>query len=304
MDVDEWIENLKKGKIIPERLLRKYCEQVKEILLLEPNVVPIQTPVTVCGDIHGQFYDFLHIFEIAGSLADRNYVFIGDFVDRGYNSVETFEMLLLLKIKYGSRIALLRGNHESRQITIVYGFLDEIIKKYGNSNPWNYFLEVFDLLPLGGIINGQVFGIHGGISPETRTVDQIRTIDRNMEIPSSGPFCDLMWSDPENISDGWEISNRGAGWLFGAKPVEEFNHVNGFKVILRAHQLVQEGYQEWFNHRLYTVWSAPNYCYRCGNQASVVQIGDDMNLDFKVFLESPDNKTKNVPIKQVLPYFL
>ncbi len=152
----------------------------------------------------------LELFRIGGPPPDTNYVFIGDFVDRGYNSVETFQLLMCYKIKYTSHITLLRGNHESRQVTVVYGFLDEIVRKYGNSNSWSYCMEVFDLLPIGAIIENEILCIHGGLSPEMKTIDQIRNIERNIEIPHEGPFCDLMWSDPDNV-ETFVMSNRGAG---------------------------------------------------------------------------------------------
>lgn len=197
----------------------------------------MSSPVTLCGDIHGQFYDLLELFEIGGQIPYTNYVFIGDYVDRGYNSVETIELLLLYKIKYPSHITLLRGNHESRQVTMVYGFMDEINQKYGNQNPWRLFMDVFDLFPIAALIDEKILCIHGGLSPLIRTVDKIRSIQRNMEIPHEGPFCDLMWSDPDNV-DSWVISYRGAGWLFGQKVVNEFNRINGLDLIVRAHQLV------------------------------------------------------------------
>lgn len=197
----------------------------------------MSSPVTLCGDIHGQFYDLLELFEIGGQIPYTNYVFIGDYVDWGYNSVETIELLLLYKIKYPSHITLLRGNHESRQVTMVYGFMDEINQKYGNQNPWRLFMDVFDLFPIAALIDEKILCIHGGLSPLIRTVDKIRSIQRNMEIPHEGPFCDLMWSDPDNV-DSWVISYRGAGWLFGQKVVNEFNRINGLDLIVRAHQLV------------------------------------------------------------------
>lgn len=121
-------------------------------------------------------------------------------------------------------------------------------------------------------IKDKIFCVHGGLSPEIKTIDQIRTIDRKIEIPHEGPFCDLMWSDPEDIED-WAINARGAGWVFGSKVTNDFCHINGLTLIARAHQLVQEGYQFWFkNKNLVTVWSAPNYCYRCNNLASIMQV--------------------------------
>lgn len=303
MDIDRCIADLKEGKILPEKVLRRCCEKVKEILIEESNVQPVSAPVTICGDIHGQFYDLLELFRIGGEIPNTNYVFIGDFVDRGYNSVETFELLICYKIKYPSHVTLLRGNHESRQITVVYGFLDEIVRKYGNSNPWSYCVEVFDLLPIGAVIDGEVLCLHGGLSPEIRTIDQIRTIERNVEIPHDGPFCDLMWSDPDNI-ETWVLSNRGAGWLFGSKVTKEFNHINNLQLVARAHQLAQDGYMYWFpNDILVTVWSAPNYCYRCGNLAAILELDQNLNRNFKTFREVAESATSVAP-KQVLPYFL
>jgi len=303
MDVDKYIKQLKDGQCLPERDLRMVCEKVKEILIEESNVQPVSAPVTVCGDIHGQFYDLLELFRTGGEIPDTNYIFIGDFVDRGYNSVETFELLLCLKLKYPGNITLLRGNHESRQITLVYGFFDEIVRKYGNANPWKYCTDVFDYLGLAAIIEGKILCIHGGLSPDIKTLDHIRTIERKVEIPHDGPFCDLMWSDPEDI-ETWQMSSRGAGWLFGSKVTKEFNHLNGLDLVARAHQLVQEGYKYWFPEKsLVTVWSAPNYCYRCGNVASIMVVNEDLEREFKIFNAVPES-SKSVNPRNVLPYFL
>ena len=178
---------------------------------------------------------------------------MGDYVDRGFNSVEVFTLLLTLKLKYPSYITLLRGNHESRQISYTYGFLEEVNRKYGNSNVWNYFTDIFDYLPIAALIEGKIFCIHGGLSPLISTVDQIRLINRKMEIPHEGAFCDLMWSDPDDI-ECWHMSCRGAGWVFGNKVVDEFNYINNLELICRAHQLVMEGYKYWFpNQNLITI---------------------------------------------------
>ena len=304
MNVDKWIDILRKDKCpLPERDLRLLCEKVKEILIEENNVQPVRTPVTVCGDIHGQFYDLLELFRTGGEIPNTNYIFIGDFVDRGFNSVETFEYLLCLKLKYPNLITLLRGNHESRQITSVYGFYDEILRKYGNINPWKYCTELFDYLTIAAIIDGKVLCIHGGLSPDIKTLDQIRTIERKTEIPHEGPFCDLMWSDPEDI-ETWQVSPRGAGWIFGSKVTKEFNHINGLDLVCRAHQLVQEGYKYWFPEQsLVTVWSAPNYCYRCGNVAAILAIDENLETKFSIFKEVQESM-KSVNPRNVLPYFL
>lgn len=145
------------------------------------------------------------------------------------------------------------------------------------------------------IIDGRVLCVHGGLSPELRSLDQIRTIMRVQEVPHEGPFCDLMWSDPEDI-ETWSVSPRGAGWLFGRQVTKEFNHLNGLELIARAHQLVQEGYKMMHDKNIVTVWSAPNYCYRCGNVASVFQVDDLLdveNLEKEVQEKTEEDKEKD-----------
>ncbi|CAJ1933020.1 unnamed protein product [Sphenostylis stenocarpa] len=233
---------------IGDNVVGKTLVEVKEILIEESNVQPVNSPVTVCGDIHGQFHDLMKLFQTGGHVPETNYIFMGDFVDRGYNSLEVFTILLLLKARYPANITLLRGNHESRQLTQVYGFYDECQRKYGNANAWRYCTDVFDYLTLSAIIDGTVLCVHGGLSPDIRTIDQIRVIERNCEIPHEGPFCDLMWSDPEDI-ETWAVSPRGAGWLFGSRVTSEFNHINNLDLVCRAHQLVQEGLKYMFQDK-------------------------------------------------------
>ncbi|KAK5662874.1 hypothetical protein OQA88_6285 [Cercophora sp. LCS_1] len=373
--LDEWLEEAKQCHYLPEPVMKQLCEMVKEVLMEESNIQPVVTPVTICGDIHGQFYDLLELFRVAGGMpgetnvqapktattvitsddieppteitdeklkkkikdsggdggddaegsedkpdpssdstisintssqsADTRFVFLGDFVDRGYFSLETFTLLMCLKAKYPDRIVLVRGNHESRQITQVYGFYEECQTKYGNASVWKACCQVFDFLVLAAIVDGTVLCVHGGLSPEIRTIDQIRVVARAQEIPHEGAFCDLVWSDPEDI-DTWAVSPRGAGWLFGDKVATEFNHVNGLKTIARAHQLVNEGYKFHFSEKsVVTVWSAPNYCYRCGNVASIMTVDTDLNTKFSIFSAVPDDQ-RHVPAGRRGPgdYFL
>jgi len=249
-------------------------------------------PATICGDIHGQFHDLRELFRVGGQCPETNYVFLGDFVDRGFYSVETFLLLLALKVRYPDRVTLIRGNHESRQITQVYGFYDECLRKYGSANVWRYCCEVFDYLCLAALVGDKIFCVHGGISPALNSIDQIRTIDRKIEVPHEGPMCDLMWSDPEEDLEGWGISPRGAGYLFGADVVHKYNHNNGLVLIARAHQLVMEGYKEIFEKQLVTVWSAPNYCYRCGNVAAILEVDDHLTRNYKIFEAAPATPTE------------
>mmetsp|Transcript_21994 Transcript_21994/g.39008 ORF Transcript_21994/g.39008 Transcript_21994/m.39008 type:complete len:305 (-) Transcript_21994:389-1303(-) len=283
-DLDRWIEKAKRCECLTEIEYKALCGKVKEILIEESNIQPVNSPVTVCGDIHGQFWDVMELFRIGGDCPQTSYIFMGDFVDRGRHSIETLTLLLLLKARYPANITLLRGNHECRQVTQVYGFFDQCVRKYSSANVWKYSCELFDLMALAAIIDGRILCVHGGLSPEISTLDQIRLIDRIQEVPHEGGFCDLMWSDPDADCDTWAVSPRGAGWLFGEKVTKQFNHMNGLELICRAHQLVQEGYNYMFSDKsLITVWSAPNYCYRCGNIASILEFDEHLDREIKKF---------------------
>ncbi|POW14790.1 hypothetical protein PSTT_02595, partial [Puccinia striiformis] len=297
---DHAIDKLRSCEHLPEADLKHLCEIVRSILVEEPNIQPVRSPVTVCGDIHGQLWDMIEMFRVGGQPGLTNYILMGDFVDRGHFSLETFSLLLAYKARYPDRVTLLRGNHESRSITQVYGFYDECQRKYGNANVWKACCGVFDCLNLAAIIDSTILCVHGGLSPEIRTLDQIRVLSRAQEIPHSGAFCDLMWSDPDDVEGGsWSVSPRGAGAI-------RFSRCKR----ARAHQLVQEGYKYMFppENNLVTVWSAPNYCYRCGNVASVMCVGEHTLVDpeesFKIFSAVP-NQSRIPPDKSgTSQYFL
>ncbi|KAL9316703.1 hypothetical protein ACSQ67_017704 [Phaseolus vulgaris] len=330
-DLDKQIEQLKRCEPLKESEVKALCLKAMEILVEESNVQRVDAPVTICGDIHGQFYDMKELFKVGGDCPKTNYLFLGDFVDRGFYSVETFLLLLALKViiffflydktvgsvlnivalvaskplvRYPDRITLIRGNHESRQITQVYGFYDECLRKYGSVNVWRYCTDIFDYLSLSALIENKIFSVHGGLSPAISTLDQIRTIDRKQEVPHDGAMCDLLWSDPEDIVEGWGLSPRGAGFLFGGSVVTSFNHSNNIDYICRAHQLVMEGYKWMFNNQIVTVWSAPNYCYRCGNVAAILELDGNLNKQFRVFDAAPQ-ESRGTPAKKPAPdYFL
>lgn len=179
------------------------------------------------------------------------------------------------------------------------------MRKYGNANVWRYCCDLFDYMSLGALIDDQVFAVHGGLSPSINSLDQIRLIDRKREVPHEGPMCDLLWSDPEEVT-GWGLSPRGAGYLFGGNIVERFLHENDLTLIARAHQLVMEGYKQMFNDQLVTVWSAPNYCYRCGNVASVLKLDEKLQREFILFnAAEQENHLMDSPAKKPPPeYFL
>lgn len=285
--------------------MEELCARVIDLLVEEANIQMVNTPITICGDIHGQLHDLLTLFETGGDCPDTQYLFLGDFVDRGFYLLECLLLLMALKVRYPDRMTLIRGNHESRQITMVYGFYDECVRKYGSVNVWRQCCEVFDYLLLGAIVGGKngVFCVHGGLLPDIERIDQIRNLDRKQEVPHEGAMCDLLWSDPEDVS-GWLVLPRGAGYLFGEQEVKAFSHTNDISLIARAHQLVMEGYKEMFNNTLLTVWLAPNYCYRCGNVALVLTIDDNLEREYKVFT-AVNQDVVDVPSKKpVVDYFI
>lgn len=288
--VDAAIEKALACQILDPLSTRVLCERLKLVLARECNVKPVPVPVTVVGDVHGQVFDVLELFKIGGPVPDTNYLFLGDYVDRGPFSVETITLLSLLKLRHPDRITLLRGNHESRQITQVYGFYNECQRKFGTTLVWQYFTDLFDYLPITALVGGSILAVHGGLSPSIHHLDQIRILDRFAEIPHDGPLADLMWSDPDPEKTGFSVSPRGAGYVFGHEVTGKFLHLNSLAHIVRAHQLCMCGYQVLFDDCLSTVWSAPNYCYRFGNTASILEIADDVSRFFNVFGPAPESE--------------
>ncbi|PRP73538.1 hypothetical protein PROFUN_02547 [Planoprotostelium fungivorum] len=307
LNLNRYIEQLHKCEILSESSVRELCSKLKEHLIDEPNVVSVQAPVTVVGDVQGQFYDLLEIFRVGGACPDVNYLFLGSFTNRGLFSVETVTLLLCLKLKWPSRITLLRGSHESRALTQVYGLYSECMRKYGNPNVWNYLTNLFDYLPVCAVIDDKIFAVHGGLSPEISCLDQIRVMNRFIEIAPEGPLTDLIWSDPDPEHEGFGYSNRNAGCSFGFTSVQRFLQGNRLDHIVRGHQLCMDGYQVLFDKKLSTIWSAPNYGYRCGNVGSILEISEFLTKHYNTFLACPDAE-RDIPdidlLKDMPDYFV
>lgn len=302
LDIDRCIAQLTECKHLSELELRQLCDLAKEVLSVESNVQPVRCPVTISGDIHGQFHDLMELFRIGGFPPDTNYLFLGDYVDRGYFSVECVSLLFCFKVRYRERITVLRGNHESRQITQIYGFYDECARKYNSQTIWKCFTDLFDYLPLTALVENKIFCQHGGLSPNIANLDHVRRLDRVQEVPHEGPMCDLLWSDPDDRL-GWGVSPRGAGYTFGQDISEKFIQSNGLLLIARAHQLIMEGYTWCHEQQVVTIFSAPNYCYRCGNQAAIMEIDEHLGSTFVQFDPAPRRGEPNM-LKPNVEYFL
>jgi diadenosine tetraphosphatase ApaH/serine/threonine PP2A family protein phosphatase len=296
LDLDASLTALESGRDLSELQINLALTKVKEYFYQEPTLLEIPAPVTICGDIHGQFPDLLELFSVSGPPSPQTYLFMGDYVDRGEYSIRTLMYLVLLKLKMPRNIFLIRGNHESREVTRTYGFQREVIDRFGHSGIWKLAMEVFDLLPLAALINGEVFSVHGGLSPDAKLLEEVCMIDRNVEIPVDGPMADLCWSDPDNDATAWRKNSRGAGHIFGKNQAAEFCRVNGnLSLITRSHQLAEKGVQWFFGNMLVLVWSAPNYNRRKDmvNGASVLKYQSRGKYESVFFQARPAGKYWN-----------
>lgn len=294
-DIDKYLEMAWNCKILDREVIRLITMKVKELFIQEPNVLRLNAPISCVGDIHGQFYDLLEMFRVTGRPPWTSFLFLGDYVDRGNHSVEVITLLCLLKLKYPSRIFMIRGNHETRATSQQYGFSVECQDKYGDFQVWQYFVDVFDYLPMAAVIENKIFGVHGGLSPQLETIQDIDDINRFREMQPEGPLVDLMWSDPgEEGSKGFTASVRNAGYVFGKDVFDKFLEANGLDKVVRAHQICQKGYMKCFDDKFITVWSAPNYCYRFKNKASALEIDEHLNMNFNIFWWSKENEDVKV----------
>lgn len=233
------------------------------------------------GDTHGQYPDLLKLFEIGGFPPESNYLFLGDYVDRGQQSIETICLLLAYKIKYEENFFLLRGNHECSSVNRIYGFYDECKKRY-NVKLWKTFTECFNTLPIAAGVDDKILLMHGGLSPELNNIDQLRKIMRPTDIPEEGMLCDLLWSDPEQNNEGFAPNDRGVSVTFNERVLKQFLHKTDYDLLCRAHQVVEEGYEFFGNRQLVTVFSAPNYCGEFDNAGALMAIDDNLMCSFKI----------------------
>ena len=254
-------------------------------------LLELEAPIKICGDVHGQYYDLLRLFEYGGYPPESIYLFLGDYVDRGKQSLETICLLLAYKIKFPENFFLTRGNHECASINRIYGFYDECKKRY-SIKLWKIFTDCFNCLPVAALLDDKILCMHGGLSTELEKVEQIKLLVRPSDVPEQGLLCDLLWSDPEENPDGFGPNDRGVSVTFNSVVIDNFLKANDLDLICRAHQVVEDGYEFFGNRKLVTVFSAPNYCGEFDNSGAMMTVDENLVCSFQI-LKPMNNIVQN-----------
>ncbi|KAG5441815.1 GTP-binding nuclear protein gsp1/Ran [Clonorchis sinensis] len=283
-----------------EEEIRWLCHKSRELFLQQPMLLELEPPLQICGDIHGQYSDLLRLFELGGWPPTSNYLFLGDYVDRGKQSLETICLLLAYKIRYPENFFLLRGNHECAAINRIYGFYDECKRRF-SIKLWKIFSDCFNCLPVAAIVGDKIFCCHGGLSPDLQNMDQIRQIIRPTDVPDTGLLCDLLWSDPNQDITGWIESNRNVSFHFGVDVVSKFLSRHDLDLICRAHEVVEDGYEFFGRRQLVTIFSAPNYGDDFNNAGGMMKVDENLTCSFQI-LKPSDKKLRYMYIpKTTIP---
>jgi serine/threonine-protein phosphatase PP1 catalytic subunit len=259
------------------------CTGVQSLFLSEPTLLELQGPMNICGDLHGQLADLIRCFQFAGLPPYVRWLFLGDYVDRGPESVEVLCFLFALKCRYPAHVFLIRGNHETRDMSEVGGLYSECVHKL-NESVWNTFCKVFDVMPLAVVLSNKFFCVHGGIGPKLETLQQIRTVRRPLFLPESSIVMDMLWSDPSPDVTDFKPSPRGGTFLWGLGAAERFLSKTGLQMIVRAHQVAVNGYDYPFfpSKLVVTVFTASNYSESARNRAALMAIDEVGEWELRV----------------------
>ncbi|KAJ2459170.1 Palmitoyl-protein thioesterase 1 [Coemansia sp. RSA 2424] len=298
-------------KNLPVRYMYAILLQVEKLLRPLPTMVDVTVPagtvITVCGDVHGQYYDVLNIFKLNGFPSETLlYLFNGDFVDRGSFSVEVIMLFFSLKLLYPNAFFLNRGNHESIDMNQLYGFEGEVRHKYPaqGKRMFDLFQETFEALPVAHLIQEKVFVVHGGLySRETARnanqpdgdgvvrLDELRELSRFYQPSHSKLLTESLWSDPQ-AANGRAPNPRGTAIQYGPDVTKEFCDTNNLKMVIRSHQQMDEGYEIAHDGKMVTVFSAPNYCDQGTNKGAYIRITPELECTYHKFTAVPHPNVK------------
>jgi len=281
---------LRRAQLPSENQVKLLLLAARQAILAQPMLLEVEAPLNILGDIHGQFPDLLRYFGMS-KVEESSYLFLGDYVDRGRQSLEVMTLLLALKVKRPENVFLLRGNHECASITRIYGFYDECKRRF-NIKMWKLFCDVFNCFPAAAVIDDKIFCCHGGLSPELHHLDVVRGMPRPTDIPDTGVLCDLLWADPDKDIHGWCENDRGVSYMFGPDVAATFLSRHNIDLIVRAHQVVEDGYEFFAGRRLVTLFSAPNYCGEFDNSGALLEVKDDLECSFKLMRGVRNSHTK------------
>ncbi|KAF1769895.1 hypothetical protein GCK72_001712 [Caenorhabditis remanei] len=269
-------------KLFLEAELIELCYRAREQFWKSSVLLQVEAPVNICGDIHGQFEDLLALFELTGYPPHQKYLFLGDYVDRGPFSIEVITLLFAFQILHPEKFYLLRGNHESRPVNMQYGFYLECRKRY-SERLYDAFQLAFYCMPLCAVVSKKIICMHGGISEDLIDLNQLNKVDRPCDIPDIGVIADLTWADPDDKLQGYGGSPRGAGRSFGPEAVRKFLQLHSLDLVVRAHQVVMDGYEFFAQQQLVTIFSAPAYCGQFDNAGAVLNVDYNLACSFTIF---------------------
>ena len=277
---------------LTEDEIRGLCLIAQDIFLSQPILLELEAPLTVCGDILGQYYDLLRLFEYGGFPPEANYLFLGNYVDVGKQSLETICLLLAYKIKYPENFFLLRGNHECASINRIHGFYDECKRRF-NIRLWKTFIDCFNCLPVAAIIDEKIFCCHSGLSPDLLSMEPIRRIMRPTDIPDQGLLHDLLWAIPDAETIGWGVysdEHDRDHFTFSPDIVSKFIAKHDLDLVCRGHSLVEDGYEFFARRQLVTIFSAPNYRGEFDNSGALMTIDETLMCSFLILKPASDRR--------------
>ena len=299
------LKKARRGSICQELTIKEdECDYVidksYEIFQKEESLLKIKAPLYICGDIHGQYYDLLRVFDILNYPPQSTFLFLGDYVDRGKQSLECLLLLLCLKIQYPDKIFLLRGNHECEALNKIYGFYDEC-KRRLSIKCFKKITNLFNMMPISALINENILCMHGGLSKDLQNIEQINKILRPTDIPNEGLLCDLLWSDPnESLTEDFGPNERNISVTFSKDYVKNFVEKNNLDLICRAHQVVEEGFEFFADMKLVTIFTAPNYMGEFDNNGGILEVGEDLLCKFHVLRPNFERIGKRRKITQLV----